>query len=80
MFLPQICTASPVMTLDVLLQDWALIQRQYEENSSYKLNDTTTQEDNNNERSSDSSIAHRKSTTPYPFDEAARSWNRVLPK
>ena len=60
------------MTLDVLLQDWTLIQRQYEENSSYKLNDTTTQEENNNEC--------RKLTTPYPFDEAARSWNRVLPK
>lgn len=72
MFLPQVCTASPVMTLDVLLQDWTLIQRQYEENSSYKLNDTTTQEENNNES--------RKLTTPYPFDEAARSWNRVLPK
>jgi hypothetical protein len=55
-----------------LLQDWTLIQRQYEENSSYKLNDTTTQEENNNEC--------RKLTTPYPFDEAARSWNRVLPK
>jgi hypothetical protein len=80
MFLPRVCTASPVMTLDVLLQDWTLIQRQYEENSSYKLNKTTSQEDCNNERSSESSAAYRKSTTSYPFDEAARSWNRVLPK
>lgn len=79
MFLPQVCTASPVMTLDVLLQDWTYIQRQYVENSSYKFNDTTSHEENNNERSSESA-ADRKPNTPYPFDEAARSWNRVLPE
>lgn len=67
------------MTLDVLLQDWTLIQRQYEENSSYKLNDRTSQEESNNKMSSES-VAHRKPTLPYPFDKAARSWNRVLPK
>lgn len=72
MFLPQVCTASPVMTLNVLLQDWTLIQRQYEENSAYKLNYATSQEESINKS--------RKSTTPYPFDEAARSWNRLLPK
>jgi len=65
MFLPQVCTASPVMTLNVLLQDWTLIQRQYEENSAYKLNDATSQEESINKS--------RKSTTPYPFDEAYRT-------
>lgn len=46
MLTPQLCTSPIVITtLDVLIQDWKLIQRQYEDNSSYHLTEATQGKD-----------------------------------
>mmetsp|Transcript_7582 Transcript_7582/g.16395 ORF Transcript_7582/g.16395 Transcript_7582/m.16395 type:complete len:871 (-) Transcript_7582:200-2812(-) len=71
---PVCTTAAPVVTsLDVLIHEWKMMQRQYEENSSYPLKDAKQ----GNGRHPDPA---KRRPLSYSFEKAARSWTRELPK
>mmetsp|Transcript_16026 Transcript_16026/g.29063 ORF Transcript_16026/g.29063 Transcript_16026/m.29063 type:complete len:857 (-) Transcript_16026:234-2804(-) len=71
---PQLCSSAPVViSLDVLIREWNLMQRQYEENSSHPLRDAKQ----GNDRHPNS--AERRPLS-YHFEVAAHSWSREVPK
>ena len=71
MLTPQLCASSPVNILDVLIQEWKLIQLQHDENSCNHLTDAKQGGD-------DPSDSDQLRPTSYPLHDAAWSWNRVL--
>ena len=63
MLTPQLCASSPVNILDVLIQEWKLIQLQH---------------DDAKQGGEDPSDSNQLMPTSYPLQDAAYSWNRVL--
>ena len=66
-------TAPVVISLDVLMHEWRLMQRQHEESSSRPSRDAKQ----GKARHPDSA---RRVPLPYPFEVAARGWSREVPK
>ena len=67
----QLCASSQLNILDVLIQEWKLIQLQNDENSYHHLTDAKQGGD-------DPSDSDQIRPTSYPLQDAAYSWNRVL--
>lgn len=75
---PQLCSfgAPVIISLDVLIREWKSMQRQYEENSSHPLKAAKQGKDNR----SHGSAQRRLRPLSYPFEVAAHSWSREVPK
>ncbi|KAL7536338.1 hypothetical protein ACHAXR_007087 [Thalassiosira sp. AJA248-18] len=71
---PPLCSTTPVViSLDALIREWKLMQRQYEENSCHPLKDAKQGRDSHPD------LAERRPLS-YPFEVATQSWSRVVPK
>mmetsp|Transcript_7399 Transcript_7399/g.16781 ORF Transcript_7399/g.16781 Transcript_7399/m.16781 type:complete len:847 (-) Transcript_7399:1469-4009(-) len=70
---PQVCTSAPVViSLDALIREWKMMQRQYEENSSHPLRDARQGRGNPDS-------AQRRPLS-YPSEVATLSWSREVPQ
>lgn len=61
-----------VISLDVLIREWKVKRRQYEENSAHPLQSAKQG------KARHPDLAECK-PIKYPIEEAAQSWNRMVP-